>query len=319
MKIFRIILTLILSICIVFTLIIGKNLINANVNIDNAEKINYIVTIWHVDTFEGGTGSRSKFLLNTSKSFEKKYKNVLIMVVNHTPESVEENFTKGIFPDLISYGNGVNVYNLNMLNCNVEFKFGNIGNNLFAVPWCRGGYVLFENENLIKNKAAKKINNIIVSKSNFNQPLVSAILEDYKINNYQMQSPLDAYVSFVNGKSPYLLGTQRDIVRLSNRGLKVKITPLTIFNDLYQYISITTLNKEKLYYCQLFINHLLSLEIQQKLPEISMFSCFYSNNYDNINLKKMDLINFKYSISPYLQLSTINEIEQLSIKTINSE
>jgi hypothetical protein len=85
---------------------------------------------------------------------------------------------------------------------------------------------------------------------------------------------MDAYVKFVTGKVKWFLGTQRDVNRLETRGMSVKVTPLERFNDLYQYVSITSSDQIKRYYAEQFINYLVSEQVQKKLNEIGMLSCF---------------------------------------------
>ena len=69
--------------------------------------VSTVLVMWHVDTFEGGTGSRQDFLMKSAVEFEKQNNGVLVSVIKHTEESVHENFSRGILPDMISFGVGV--------------------------------------------------------------------------------------------------------------------------------------------------------------------------------------------------------------------
>ena len=48
-----------------------------------------VLVMWHVDTFEGGTGSRQDFLMKTAVAFEKENGGVYVSVVKHSEESVK--------------------------------------------------------------------------------------------------------------------------------------------------------------------------------------------------------------------------------------
>lgn len=314
MKIVRLFFGLTLIFSIILTLVVGQNIINNSQAIKEVEAFQGVLSVWHIDSFEGGSSSRAKFLSSTARQFEKKYKNVLIMVSTHTIESVQENNRKGIFPDIISFGCGLNIENLKELNVKNYIKSGIIGNKKFVVPWCRGGYALISNKNEENNDNI--IENLIVSQSQYTQPIASILLEGYSVKNFEKLSPLDAYIKFVEGKKTYLLGTQRDIVRLSNRGKEVDVKPLVAYNDLYQYIGITSNDKTKIIYAENFINYLLSEEVQNKLCKINMFSCFYGVNFENEHLNKMqNLWQFK-TVSPFLHSDKFIEMQNISINAI---
>ena len=68
-----------------------------------------------------------------------------------------------------------------------------------------------------------------------------------------------------------MLGTQRDVVRLDNREEEYFYTPIKAFNDLYQYFSITSSDKDKINAVNQFLDLLLSEKIQKTLTKIKMF------------------------------------------------
>ena len=70
----------------------------------------FILELWHIDTFEGGKGSRKDFLLSSSLKFEKK-NNIIISVISHSIESATLALQNSC-PDLISCGNGIDIVNL---------------------------------------------------------------------------------------------------------------------------------------------------------------------------------------------------------------
>ncbi len=264
-----------------------------------------IISVWHIDSFEGGIGSRKQFLLDSGIAFEKKFNGVLIMVTSHTAYSAEENFKKGIFPDLISYGVGLNTQNVSQIEGG-NSELGRIGDKAYASVWCRGGYYLIENPSY-KGKEM----GVTVSKSATNSPFTALALSDEQVTIKNVLSPLDAYVEFVNGKSKYLLGTQRDIFRLLNRGKDFTAKLLRGFSDLNQFISITTLDQQKRYYAQQFIDHLTSSETQQKLNKIGMFSVSDNVQTDNQYLQQMNGAKIEKGLSAFITKENIEEINRL--------
>ena len=84
-----------------------------------------VLTIWNVDTFEGGKGSRTTFLNTVAKELEKDGKSIY-MVFSKTLEGLDSAFQKGEMPDMLSFGLGVDVSMKNQAYC-----------------WCMGKYALF--------------------------------------------------------------------------------------------------------------------------------------------------------------------------------
>ena len=111
-----------------------------------------------------------------------------------------------------------------------------------------------------------------------------------------MLTPLEAYSNFVALKNAELIGTQRDIVRLTKRGIAFTATALDGFNDLFQYVSITATNKTKISVATKFISYLLSLNVQKRLTEINMFSTVTSGLYTSAEFASAENLTFKYTV-----------------------
>ena len=226
-----------------------------------------VVTIWNIDTFEGGTGSRSDFL--NARAVEFASDGVIYMVVSHTPESAETALANGNVPAMISFGTGLDFIAGKVKKLNVKFAFsgGEIGGVNYAVPWCAGGYFL-----LRINGDNRPINKLIVSDGTRNIALgavYGSVPEN--VETITCLEPFDAYCAFVAGEAGVaLLGTQRDIKRLNVRGVNYTATPLERFCDLYQYIAITAETKETYELAEKFIEYLISVEVQNKLARIFM-------------------------------------------------
>jgi len=69
-----------------------------------------ILRLWNVDSFEGGSLPKTNFLEKMSMQFEKQNKGVYIMVQNLTEDEVVSNIKSGIYPDMVSFGTGMNKY-----------------------------------------------------------------------------------------------------------------------------------------------------------------------------------------------------------------
>ena len=63
-----------------------------------------VVRVWHIDTFEGGKGSRASFLRDAARILEKKDKNVYYLISSYTAEGARAAAQEGDLPDMLSFG-----------------------------------------------------------------------------------------------------------------------------------------------------------------------------------------------------------------------
>ncbi len=312
MKVLRVTVAVILTFCILFTAFYGSGkIVDGGVDTTPSE-YKGILTLWQVDTFEGGVGSRKQFLLKSARGFEKQNEGVLVMVINHTAKSVKENLDKGVFPDMISYGAGLDISGMSELNVTRGIDGGKVGGKVYATAWCRGGYVLIKNPKI--TVGTDVIDNLIVSQSEFTQPLTAFNLSGYSVNTVEVLKPMDAYVKFTSGKVKYFLGTQRDLNRLNAREFEYEISPLDGYNDLFQYVSVTATDQTKRYYSEKFIEYLISDTVQSKLNTIGMFSPFIAVKYENAQLYAMQLANTGKTVSAFTAPEVLNEMQDLSLQ-----
>ncbi len=302
-----------------FTAFFVKDILNEK-KVEVQAQYKGILTLWQIDSFEGGTGSRKQFLLKASRTFEKKNQGVLVMVINHTKTSMLENLSKGLYPDMISFGGGAEVKGFSELNVERTVNGGLVGGKVYATAWCKGGYFLIANPNLVQ-EIPDELPSLLVSQNDYTQPLTSLYFSGVKAREIEVKKPMDAYVKFVSGKTPYFLGTQRDIIRLSNRGMEVITSPIQEFNDLYQYICITSKDRQKIYYSEQFISHLTCDDVQSQLNNIGMFSPFIKVEYDNVHLSAMQNQKNTYTLSAFTDGQTLVELQDLSLQVLkgNSE
>ncbi len=293
MKILRVIFGGIIAICAFCTLFFGINTQTEAKNDKSDDVYKGIITLWHVETFEGGTGSRKQFLLKAARGFERNNTGTLISVVSHTSESFNEQISSGNYPDLVSYGVGVNVKNQSVIDADKTFYAGVLGNKSYALPWCGGGYVL------IRNPRITDKNNIVLSCGENNLPECALLLREEKFSEIKREKQRDAYQSFCTGKFAFLLGTQRDIVRLTNSGMEFSVEGVPEFNDLYQYISVTSLNDDKLCACNEFVKYLLSEEVQKQLSVVNMQSIYYDVEGNPEEYRKLHVATAKSTVSAF--------------------
>lgn len=246
-------------------------------SVGQVEGYKYILELWHIDSFEGGIGSRRDFLLKSSLTFERQNK-IIVSVISHSLQSAQVALQTSL-PDMISCGNGLEVaqYLLPLSNP-TNYSVCSYKNKSLAVPWARGVYALI-------GKGERET--LIVSQSEFTQPLLALEKSGIKFKNIEVLSPSKAYTQYLQ-KGGYLLGTQRDIYRLSGRGIDVEYQPISGFSDLFQVICITTKDKQKIPYCEQFVSYLVSSEVQKKLTSIGMLSTTGVKLYKGEVIEKLE-------------------------------
>ncbi len=318
MKIKEIIISLLLICSIVLTGVYGKAKIKEEYSFEEKKEYKGILSLWQVDSFEGGVGSRKQFLLSVASSFEKQNDGVLIMVSNYSNEGVKEKFDEGIYPDIISYSSGVEIPYATELSKSYHNLGGTINEKVYGAVWCRGGYVVIGNKKLVQD-IPDNIASAVVSQQSYTQPLLSTYLDGISVESYIIQQPMDAYVSFVSGKYPYLIGTQRDINRLINRGFDFISRPLTYYNDLYQYVSIMSKDSLKQAYASKFIDELMGEKTQTKLKNIGLYSTVLEVDYDNESMISMQKQNNFNTVNVFSSLEKFKELQTLSEQAIKND
>ena len=254
-----------------------------------------VLSLWHVDTFEGGKGSRASFLKNAALSYCKN-KNAVIMVCSYTAAGARAAFEQGETPDMLSFGIGLNADPATFSALNVSeilsdeaekqtLKALNVAGasakngEALALPWCCGCYALYGKAEDFSRVGA---DTALISSGGSNLVSVAAALRLGGVNGDAVKKSVAAYADFLNGKSEYLLGTQRDAYRFCARGVKVYAAAVTEYNDLYQYIGVTrkkqantAAEKRAEEECVAFLKYLLSYRVQSALYKTGMFSPYF--------------------------------------------
>lgn len=248
------------------------------------EQDTVVITLWQIDSFEGGKGSRSTYIQSYA---DKYFKNsgCYVKVVSMSSEAARLNIESGLSPDLISYGAGMT--GIEKIICGYT-------------TWCYGGYcylALNGNGDFTDISAE----NTVINGGVENFIGAAAILSGLK--GATVEKPTEAYVNLINGKYKYLLGTQRDIYRLKTRGVAFAVKPVTQFNDLYQNISIVTDDITKKNRAEQFIEYLLKNNDTSSIGLMSLDNKIYE---DEMGI--MEELNYDYELTSPISVTTKNEI-----------
>ena len=65
-----------------------------------------VLSLWHIESFEGGKKNRKSFLEEIGIKFNKKNSNIYLSVLTLTEEQLFLNLQNGLMPDLFSFSIG---------------------------------------------------------------------------------------------------------------------------------------------------------------------------------------------------------------------
>lgn len=247
-----------------------------------------VLTLWQIDSFEGGRGSRAEYLRSLAQDYAKTA-NVYIEVTALSSDAARTNISAGVVPDIISYGAGF--YGVESL---VLKGYGK--------AWCRGAYCLIALNGTEFSSVSTA--NTVINEGKDNLVSVAALFSGLQGADYA--APTSAYVSLISGEYDFLLGTQRDVIRLQTRGESFEVKPLTEFNDLYQYISVLTRDGEKAAVAEEYINYVLSHG--ESLTRIGML-CDGETLYSD-EMHALEGVDFSYTIPAVASSGAVDEIKK---------
>ena len=289
------------------------------------EEYKTALNLWHIDTFEGGTGSRADFLNDVITAREED--GIIVLVKTYTLSGMKAAFQKGEFPDIISFGIGAGeVIKYARELPQKGFAGGEFGKKQYAVPWCAGGYYLIEkgednrlidgflNDNDSKNSENRML---IVSQGENTMPVVALKLSGVTAENVSYYPPSEAYVKFLGEQNAVLAGTQRDLRRLEKRGIAFTAKPLHGYSDIVQYLSVTAESDEKYKYALKIVDYILSEDVQKKLYKISMMRA--DGGKTDGEFYGYDFSENEYTASPFLFTETIMQIQSAQSGRISGD
>lgn len=258
-----------------------------------------ILTLWHVETFEGGVGSRGDFITGHAVEFGKKGRHVLVKT--HTIESAKESLKKGEKPDLVSFGIGADFVVPMAKRVTLTVAGEKVKSRAFV--WAQGGYFLFR-----KSGDETPIKTLTISDGGKNLPLGAANLTGVKYENIETVKSTDAYLKLISGNTDAMLGTQRDIRRFTVKNFAYTATPLEKYNDLYQYVAITTDDEDKLPTAKAFAEYLLSEKTAKKISSLYMIPRYFS--LTDSPLQSYDASKNEKTISPFISLLNLETLKE---------
>lgn len=297
-----------------------------------------VIYLWNVDTFEGGSASKSSFLMKTAVSFEKIYKGALIKVDNLTTTEMFAKLKNGEKPHMISFGCGIGShFSEEMLSFDDKLIKNHMENvasagfenqNIKAIAWAMSGYSLITTTEKLEKASVdlKSDHKLLALSSSYDKKVGKKTKHTYSLTfggndyssamnlfsrafnqsseelkekqvldcEYSEQTSYQAYCSFIENKSSYLLGTGRDLYRMQNRLNAGKLQdfiyePFNEYTDLVQFISVIKSEKNIEKVCRQFIEYLVSEKVQETLTSIGMISPLKNVDiYQNTFLDKLE-------------------------------
>ena len=255
-----------------------------------------ILSLWEIDTFEGGFGSRADYLSNLLEKFIED--GVFVMVTSYSLEGAKKKAEEGVFPDLVSFGIGADFIAEGAKELKkIDFSGGENAGGIYAYPWCSGGYFLIS-----KNPINKHIDRLIVSKGEFNNPLVALYNSDFTAEEVVVRDTATAYSEYIGGGG-VLLGTQRDIRRLSVKNVAFTATALEEFCDLFQYVAVTAFDEEKFSYAKEVAEYIYE-NAGANISKIGMLPV--GENSQEGALSVYDRSKTKYTVSPFTSANLLS-------------
>jgi len=313
-----------------FTVFTKLNVLNYSLNKEYKFDYQGVLNLWNVDTFEGGSVSRTVFLEKRAQEFEKKNKGVYICVQNISLEQLKLNLSGSKKPDLITFGVGVEDEFCDQI---IDFQSGfgvrddllnssKINGKIKAIPIMLGGYTLiFNKEKIADGEILNKLNeeNLIFSSTQPINPLLALFVNNIMPKNQQIEQldSFDAYGKFINEKYNILLGTQRDFYRCRNRENSSKMqcdyNILGGFSDLIQYVSVFKSDEKTEEICKKFVEFLTSESVQCKLENINMFPVINKNIYTDEFYKKYNEILLKplKTLNVFIKQNELDNLKEL--------
>lgn len=330
-KFFKILFFVVGIIFIVFSPLVVFNAENYRLNLNeffnlqSASKT--VLTLYHVESFEGGTNSRETYLERRAGEFNKLNPNCFIVVKTLTPEELVINLDENKLPDMFSFGYGIGKYIVGFLeelekNSNVRddlMTYGMKNNMILAYPYILSGYCLITHGNMVNSSNMSdfllstcynnnEVKGVSIATNSYVNPGLALnanglVLDENNVANFS--SLYEAYVNFVNKNSVSLVGTMRDVARCKNREengslSNLKYNMLPNFTDLIQYIGVVDSGSSaKMFYANEFAKYLTSNNAQSALNSYGLFSVTnekiyestYMSDFENVLMDEISSVN----------------------------
>ena len=312
-----------------------------------------VLELWNVEAFEGGIGSREAWLINKAAKFEAANTGLFVHVTTLTVEQLQAKLDNNETFDLITFSRGAGSLvqdKLAPISKNMGFVKENflvsaqLDGKQYAAPLYAGAYCLFARieqlpaEQLLTNalsqtytrkvgKNTVELQPLVCGFTPYNSPLSALAMSGGRgktggisesVTQYQ------AYEQFVaNRTAVTLLGTQRDIYRLSQKEDNGKIeqlgfAPLGGYTDLVQYIGVSSSAGDKATACEEYVSYLLSEATQSTLVNLSMFSVLQATFYTSDRYRECEqLLSTAYVPNVFGDADAIARQRETARTTLN--
>lgn len=271
--------------------------------VHNSAAYKGVVELWNVESFEGGVGSREGWLTGRAAQFEKANKGLFVHITTLSMQQLQEKLQQGEVFDMICFSRGAGAVVQQML-APLECSVGEVMNNMllsgqikgvqYALPVYAGVYCLFARcemlpaEELVQKalsqrftrkvgKSTVELKPLVCGFTSFNSPLTALALAGVhgQVSSVHTATQYEAYELFTDNRTAVsLLGTQRDIYRLSRREEQGRIdklgfAPLGAYTDLVQYVAVGMGDNAES--CRRFAEYLVGKDAQASLVDVGMF------------------------------------------------
>lgn len=132
-----------------------------------------VIEIWNIDTFESGTASKTSYLSDRAKEYQRQNKGVYFLIRNLTEQECLNMLSKGQTPDMFSCSYGVaeeikefiQAYKF-LSDISIKEEFLNAGKSsgeLYGLAWCRGVYCLISTARHLEAAKVEDISGVKLS------------------------------------------------------------------------------------------------------------------------------------------------------------
>jgi hypothetical protein len=309
--------------------------------LENGTKI--VLTLYNIETFEGGTNSRTRYLEQQALKFNEANSNCFVVVKTLSEDELAISLRNNNLPDIFSFGVGVGSYIqgfLAELNSNGNIRsdllnYGKKNGELLAYPYILSGYTLITYDSFLNDESefssriladsTKKVAGVCVSLStNCAEALCSNGASCSESDIVQAESSYDAYKNFLSKKAKSLVGTARDLARCKNREDNGSLSScsykfLSSYTDLVQYVSVVdTGSSIKMLCAQAFATFLTENTCQKALANYGLFSTTtdiydegYMDEFEDALQEKLTSVS-AFSTSEELASNVTSSIEKLT-------
>lgn len=280
--------------------------LNQFLNLQGGNKV--VLTLCHVETFEGGSASRAGFLKRQAEKFNKQNNNFFVTVTAMSMEEFELNICQGYAADIYSFGTGAGGNLLGKMKVLDEQeviredlqKNARVNGEIYAYPYMLSGYAAISYESLTSQdeslqgkltasgQGKKTIGGVVLGggMNNAAKALCCSKICLSEKDVTMKETSYAAYAEFLKKNTKSLVGTARDVARVKNREQNGGISPCTYqflhgYSDLVQYVGINgNLDKARGEVATKFLSFLISPEAQCDIAKYGLFSVTGQKIYD---------------------------------------